>query len=194
MPGSRKTQMWEKGRGVLGRVKRKDIGVGVEVGRVMQGLPVGIWGVFLISGCLEIEGRGVAVVMAMVEEREEVSVRGRKTYHAEELGKLCLCHCFPKFRPKYPSLLQWIEIEAVEHKTDRENRRFRVVMWCLNEVIARMRWGVFVAGVDALPRSPRNSGISLAFLEPQLDNKPTDTGPTIFLELGGDEVEFRSAE
>ncbi len=49
IPGSRKTQMWEKGRGVLGRVKRKDVGVGVEVGRVMQGVPVGIFGGF-VSG------------------------------------------------------------------------------------------------------------------------------------------------
>lgn len=42
MPGSRKTQMWEKGLGVVGRVKRKEVVVGAEVGRVMQGAPVGI--------------------------------------------------------------------------------------------------------------------------------------------------------
>jgi hypothetical protein len=42
MPGSKKTHIWEKGRGVVGSVKRKDISVGAEVGTVMQGAPVGI--------------------------------------------------------------------------------------------------------------------------------------------------------
>jgi hypothetical protein len=44
IPGRRNTQMWLKGwfEG-LGRVKRKDVGEGEEVGVVRQGQPVGIW-------------------------------------------------------------------------------------------------------------------------------------------------------
>ena len=34
--------MWENGRGEVGRVKRKDVAEGAEVGVVMQGAPVGI--------------------------------------------------------------------------------------------------------------------------------------------------------
>jgi hypothetical protein len=44
MPGRMKTQMWEKGREVGGRVKMKEVVVGAEEGIVMQGAPVGIWG------------------------------------------------------------------------------------------------------------------------------------------------------
>jgi hypothetical protein len=46
MPGRRKTQMWLKGF-VAGSVKRKDVVEGAEEGVVMQGCPVGIWGLLI---------------------------------------------------------------------------------------------------------------------------------------------------
>lgn len=40
MPGRRKTTMWENGR--VGRLKRSEVGAGVDVGVVMRGQPVGM--------------------------------------------------------------------------------------------------------------------------------------------------------